>query len=376
MNKAEREILIHVQKESFQEEIATLKIASLKVGTEGAAKPNKAQVKKSSRIFKLDPQLTDGLLRVGGRLQKSPLQLDAKHPIILPASHHVVRLIISFYHHTSGHSGTEHVLSMIRERFWIVKARAAVKRVLHDCFSCRKRQAPAGEQKMADLPQDRITPDKPPFTYVGVDCFGPFLVRRGRSQAKRYGVIFTCLTVRAIHIEVAHSLDTDSFVNCMRRFIARRGQPEKIRSDNGGNFVRGEKELRDAIDGWNQKVIAESLLQRNVQWVFNPPSRLSSRWRMGALYSHHSKGDECPIKATGPRRWRTCHSHVWGRIHNQWKTPYKGVRRSTRPWGPHAKSPSSVTVCYFTSAWCFQEGRRLLPSEVATSSISIRRVLA
>ena len=197
MNKAEREILIHVQKESCQEEIATLKIASFKVEREGVAKLKKAEVKKSSRIFKLDPQLADGLLRVGRRLQKAPLQLDAKHPIILPASHHVVRLIICFYHHTSEHSGTVHVLFMIRERFWILKARAAVKRTLHDCFRRRKRQAPVGEQKMTNLPQDRITPDKSPFPYVGVECFGPFLVRRGRSQAKRYGVFFTCLTVRA-----------------------------------------------------------------------------------------------------------------------------------------------------------------------------------
>ena len=272
MNKAEREILTHVQNGSFKEEIATLKAASVTVERAGAANPKKPQVKKSSRIFKLDPQLTDGLLRVGGRLENAPVKLDVRHPIILPASHHVVHLIIRFYHHASGHSGTEHVLSMIRERFWIMKGRAAVKRTLSDCFSCRKRQAPVGEQKMANLPQDRVTPNKPPFTYVGVDCFGPFLVRRGRSQAKRYGVIFTCLTIRAIHIEVVHSLDTDSFVNCMRRFIARRGQPEQIRSDNGGNFVRGEKELRNAIDGWNQEVIAEFLLQRSVQWIFNPPA--------------------------------------------------------------------------------------------------------
>ena len=157
MNKAEREILIHVQRESFKEEIATLKAASVKAGREGVATPRKAQVKKSSRIFKLDPQLTDGLLRVGGRLEKAPVQLDAKHPIILPASNHVVHLIVSFYHHTSGHSGTEHVLSMIRERFWIVKARTTVKKTLNDCFSCRKRQAPVGEQKMADLPLDAWT---------------------------------------------------------------------------------------------------------------------------------------------------------------------------------------------------------------------------
>ena len=82
---------------------------------------------------------------------------------------------------------------------------------------------------------------------------------------------FTCLSVRAIHLEVAHSLDTDSFINAMRRFITRRGQPEEVRSDNGGNFVRGEKELREVIEGWNQHNIGEFLLQRNVRWTFNLP---------------------------------------------------------------------------------------------------------
>ena len=89
---------------------------------------------------------------------------------------------------------------------------------------------------MGDLPSDRVTPDKPPFSFVGVDCFGPFMVKRGRSLVKRYGVIFTCLTIRAIHIEVVQSMDTDSFVNSLRRFMARRGKPEIIRSDNGTNF--------------------------------------------------------------------------------------------------------------------------------------------
>lgn len=84
---------------------------------------------------------------------------------------------------------------------------------------------------MADLPEDRVTPDKPPFTYVGVDCFGPFIVRRGRSYPKRYGVLFTCLSIRAVHIEVAYSLDTDSFIDAFRRFMARRGRPEEIRSE-------------------------------------------------------------------------------------------------------------------------------------------------
>lgn len=133
----------------------------------------------------------------------------------------------------------KNVLSVIRERYWIIGSRAAVRRSLNICFDCRRRQAPVGKQKRANLPKDRITPDKPPFTYVGVDCFGPFLVCHERSDAKRYGLLFTCLTSCAIHIEVVHSLDTDSFINSMHCFITRRGKPEQMKSNNGGNFVWG-----------------------------------------------------------------------------------------------------------------------------------------
>ena len=114
---------------------------------------------------------------------------------------------------------------------------------------------------MADLPVDRITSDQPPFTEVGVDYFGPFFVKRGRAEVKRYGCIFTCLSTRAVHIEIFHSLDTNSFINALRRFVARRGNPVKIRSDNGTNFVSGGKEFRQAIKDWNQRQIYEFLLQ-------------------------------------------------------------------------------------------------------------------
>lgn len=95
---------------------------------------------------------------------------------------------------------------------------------------------------MANLPEETLTPDKPPFTFVGVDYFRPLEVKRGRSRVKRFGCLFTCLTTRAIHIEIAHSLDTDSMVKALRRFISVRGCPEQIRSDRGTNFTRADKE--------------------------------------------------------------------------------------------------------------------------------------
>ena len=205
-------------------------------------------IKKSSSIYQLDPTVKNELLRVGGRLRRAQINEEAKHPCILPKTHHVVTLIVNYYHHASRHLGVEHILSLIRERYWIVNGRSAVKNIIGKCHSCRKRQSPVTQQKMADLPRDRVTPSKPPFTYTGVDCFGPLEVKRGRSVVKRYSILFTCLIVRAIHIEVASSLDTESFINALRRFVARRGQPEEIRSDNGGNFVKGEKELRQEVN--------------------------------------------------------------------------------------------------------------------------------
>ncbi len=265
LREAEKEIVKHVQEEAFPEEICVLKKNESK-------ESNRKSVKKSSSIYQLDPTVHNGLLRVGGRLRRAQISEEAKHPSILPKAHHVVTLLVNHYHDVSGHSGVEHTLSLIRERYWIINGRSTVKNTIGRCYSCRKRQSPVSQQKMADLPHDRVTPSKPPFTYTGVDCFGPFEVKRGRSTVKRYGVLFTCLTVRAIHIEVASSLDTESFINALRRFVARRGQPEEIRSDNGGNFVKGERELRQMVNDWNQTQIHEFLLQRNVKWTFNPPA--------------------------------------------------------------------------------------------------------
>ena len=172
---------------------------------------------------KLHPLLdNDGILRVGGRLENAPIEYQTKHPIILPYRHHVTDLIILQYHHRAGHRDQEYVLASLRQLYWIIKGRSVVRRVI-----CKKLGAAKGEQLMADLPKERVLPGDPPFTHVGVDYFGPLYVRQGRSNVKRYGCLFTCLVMRAVHIEITKSLDTDGFINAMRRFINLRGKPQK-----------------------------------------------------------------------------------------------------------------------------------------------------
>ena len=154
-------------------------------------------------------------LCVGGHLHQASIESDAKHLVILPRKHHIIKLIINYYHQASGHSGVKYTLLLIREKFWTIGARSSVRNIVSVCFSCWRRQAPVMQQKMTSLPEKRLTPSKPPFMNVGVDCFGPFTVRPRWTTAQRYGVLFTCLAICAVHIEVVYSLDTESFINAL-----------------------------------------------------------------------------------------------------------------------------------------------------------------
>ena len=164
------------------------------------------------------------------------------------------------------------MIAKLHERYWIPRAVTIIKGIVSRCVHCRKYRAKLEGQIMADLPAERLQGDDPPFTRTGVDYFGPFEVKRGRTIVKRYGVIFTCLNIRAVHLEVAHSLDTDSCVNAIRRFLARRGNVTHIQSDNGTNFVGAERELREEIERWDQDAIVDTMAKKNIRWVFNPPS--------------------------------------------------------------------------------------------------------
>ena len=264
ISSATNEIVKLVQKQSFPEEIVAAR-NSLR----GACS---CKLPRKSCLSKLDILPMNDILCVGGRLQHATIEYSAKHPMILPSRHHVTDLIIRHYHKQEGQVGPSQVLATLRQKFWILRGPSTVKRVTSKCFNCRRWNARPGEQVMAPLPVARVTPGNPPFTAVGVDFFGPIYVKVKRSNEKRYGCVFTCLTMRAVHIEVSHDLSSDSFIQSFTRFVSRRGPPLEIFSDNGTNFKGAETDIKNALQSWNQHLIQDHLCKQGIQWHFNAPS--------------------------------------------------------------------------------------------------------
>ena len=234
LEEAGRSIIRAAQSKAFQDEF---KLPTRKAKEEGSF-PKQKTAKLRSSINKLDPFSNEyGVLRVGGRLKHADLSDKVKHPVILPKGSHVTSLIIKYYHERSKDQGKGITLNEIRfHGFWIIGGSSAVSNVIASCVTCRKLRGAVIEQKTCDLPEDRLE-SCPPLTYCGVDYFGPFTIKEGRRELKRYGVLFTCMSSRAIHLETAASPDADSFVNALRRFLSRRGPVRQLRSDNGTNFI-------------------------------------------------------------------------------------------------------------------------------------------
>uniref|UniRef100_A0A182NT35 Integrase catalytic domain-containing protein n=1 Tax=Anopheles dirus TaxID=7168 RepID=A0A182NT35_9DIPT len=179
-------------------------------------------------------------------------------------------LLVDKFHRKFPHANRETVVNELRQQYYIPKLRALIARVRNECMICRIKHAKAKNPPMAPLPEQRVTPFVRPFTFVGLDYFGPVLVKVGRSNAKRWIALFTCLTIRAIHMEVVHSLTTESCVMAVRRFVARRGAPAEIFSDNGTNFQGANNQLKIEIEERN-KQLSSIFTNSNTRWNFNPP---------------------------------------------------------------------------------------------------------
>jgi len=171
---------------------------------------------RGSRLLPLDPFLdSQGVLRVGGRLQHSSLDDSMKHPIILSHKCHLVTLLINKVHLETLHGSFQVVYSQIRQKFWITRARDVIRHTIRKCVTCRKIQAKKMTQLMGSLPAPRVNLEHP-FCKVGIDFAGPYILlhRKGRGGKtfKAYFCVFVCLTTRCIHLEAVTDMTAEGFL--------------------------------------------------------------------------------------------------------------------------------------------------------------------
>lgn len=237
--KTEIEVIKEIQAQYYPDEVNT-KITNLS---------------RNLRLFKDDK----GVLRCKGRLENTQWSFDMKYPILLPKDCYFTNNLIKKTHQENYHVGVNHTLSIIRKHFWIPQGKVQVIKVLRQCPRCIKHGG--GPFKLPDtpsLPKERVNYSSP-FTFTGLDYLGPVLVKTDQGTTKRWICLFTCLAIRAIHLEIVQDLTAEEGLLALRRMISTRGVPKLITSDNATQF----------------KLIAEILTspyckQKEIQWRFIP----------------------------------------------------------------------------------------------------------
>ncbi|XP_070851538.1 uncharacterized protein [Drosophila suzukii] len=239
----------------------------------------KKPLRNRSQLVKLAPMIDENdLLRVGGRLHQSQLSREAKHPVLLPKTHRISKLILEHEHRVNLHPGVSSLFVIVRQRFWILGARNLIRRITHDCLCCFRQRHHTAQQQMADLPSVRVT-QALPFVNTGCDYAGPIFLKDAKVRkpriSKGYICLFVCMVTSAIHLELVTDLTTETFLAALRRFISLRGKCSKIYSDNGTNFVgakRSLNEMQELLASQRHKdIVTSTLADDGIQWVLIPP---------------------------------------------------------------------------------------------------------
>lgn len=254
---------------------------------------------KRSVIYKDSPFIdSNGVLRAKGRVQSPYVNYDMKNPILLPRDHRIAEMILHFYHNRYHHQYVATVANEIKQKFVVQRLKVKLKEIRRNCQECKNRDARPEVPEEAPLPLARLTPFTRSFSYIGIDYFGPIQVTVGRKTAKRWCMLITCLTTRALHLDVAHTLSADSCILGLRRFMSRRGKPCEIYSDNGTNFKGSKRELREIWDHIDKHKVAESFIDSDTEWKFIPPASP----HMGGAWERLVRTVKTSLKAAFPYR--------------------------------------------------------------------------
>ncbi|XP_066595071.1 uncharacterized protein [Prorops nasuta] len=252
------------------------------------------------KLAGLNPFLDENdIIRVGGRLTQANLKFSQKHPILLPNKHPLTDCIIRESHLKHYHTSIQATLYNMRQKFWLIDGKNQIRRIIKGCMRCFRFRSNVTQYKMANLPSYRVN-QTTPFTHTGIDYCGPFHIKekkfRNRNKLKVYICVFVCLVIKAVHFEVVSDLTTEGFLAALRRFIARRGMPEHIHSDNGTNFIGANNQLKELYVLFNsdnhRNVIERFASDRRITWHFIPPlaPHFGGLWEATVkVFKHHFK---------------------------------------------------------------------------------------
>ncbi|CAD6997982.1 unnamed protein product [Ceratitis capitata] len=276
INEAKSRLILQTQKRCYHEEYIAL----------AASKP----VSTKSSIRTLNPFLDrNGIMRVGGRLAMASLAYNERYPIILPYDCQFSRLLVKFSHLISLHGGNQLMLRLVRSEYWVVRIKGLIKTVINNCKVCLIFRKRTREQLMAALPPERTTLSRP-FTNTGVDFTGPFDIKNYTGRAclitKGYVCVFVCFATKAIHLEATSDLSATTFLAAFSRFVARRGCPRNMYSDNGTNFVGASKTLKQEFKQFLSEAVRltnQSYAHQEISWHFIPPGapHMGGLWEAG-----------------------------------------------------------------------------------------------
>ena len=349
LQATEELLLQQSQQRSFPLDITHLK--------QGQELPKKSSLLQRNPF--LDPK---GLLRVGGRLQQLDITEAQKHPVILHRRDVLTKQICWQKHRDSMHVGPSGLITLLSLEYHIIGTKQLVRDVSKACVRCQRHYARTTSQLMGQLPPCRATP-APAFTATGMDFAGPFSLKKGHTRkptwVNGYVCLFVCLTTRAVHLEIVMDLTTEALMAAFGRFVARRGRPNTILSDNGTNFVGAHRVIDAAYHHLDLQDSDGSLLQfladQRITWKHSPARspHFGGIWEAGVrqmkslLYKH-----------LGPRKLTTEQMYTV-------LTEVEAILNS-RPLMPMESSPTDGAQILTPAHFLIGRSLKSLPSDQAT----------
>ena len=240
---------------------------------------NKSTLPKSNNLHRFSLSIADqGYLQLSSRVRDPSKPSTPSKLIPLSPKSPLTKLLISTLHATYSHAGISALHSILVTTYFIPNLRNLLKLISRQCSSCQRAYARPLNHLMGMLSASRTTP-APPFDRTGVDFAGPFVLRQGYTRkpvlVKTYAAVFVCMVTKAVHFELCASLSAEEFMATLRRFVARRGCPSHLFSDNGTNFIGAREEIRELQKLTESKETTHAISvftqSHGITWHFIPP---------------------------------------------------------------------------------------------------------